>query len=315
MNRKQTSPERRPISLNRLNYVCAAVFVAAAVLFGVYVKGNQTEDNKEAPVISVEGDRIEVSVKDDEDVLLKGITAQDAEDGDITDSVVVEGIGLFEEDGSRTVTYAVVDSDNNVVHASRKLIYTDYTAPRIYMSKPLLFETNTTNLVSGVTANDCLDGDITSSVRLLSETGINVQLTGSYEAALTVSNSAGDTTTIPVTVDIYDSSERGSTPVIQLNDYIAYIDRGAKFDAGSYLKSVTINGKEYIVTEEEGTYSHDMTKEPVGANTMNYKYIGISSDVRTETPGCYEVKYTFSDSDGETGTVRLYVVVTERGAE
>ena len=313
--------------MDKLKIVCAVFFVAALALLGVYMVRDKAGQDRAEPVIKVDGDRIEVSVKDSEEALLQGVTAEDAEDGDLTDKVIVESIGRFGADGCRTVTYAVIDSDSLVGHATRKLAYTDYTPTRFSMDKPLSFEMGTTNLTSRIFAFDSLDGDLTSGVKLTSEEGIEVNQSGIYKAQLKVTNSAGATTVLPVNIEIYDPAVRSSVPLITLSDYVVYIARGADFDPAKYLQSVTTRGTEYTFTKEEGTYSvtdaaEGFTKEEgtysvadaaegTQGNTISYEYVGIESNVNPEVAGNYEVQYTFSDGMGITGMTTLYVVVTE----
>ena len=301
--------------MNKLRIVCAAFFVAALALLGVYMVRDKTGQDREEPVITIDGDLIEVSVEDGEEILMQGVTASDAEDGDLTDKVIVESIGRFGKDGRRTITYAVVDSDSLVGHATRKLAYTDYTPPRFSMDKPLSFGMGTTNLTSRIYAYDCLDGDVTSSIKLTSEEGIEVNQSGIYKAQLKASNSAGATTILPVNVEIYDPTVRSSVPLITLSDYVIYITKGEVFDPVVYLQSVMIKGTEYAFTSEAGTYSATDAPEGAQGNTINYGYAGIESNVNPEVAGNYEVQYTFSDGMGITGMTTLYVVVTEGGAE
>ncbi len=300
--------------MNKLKIVSAAFFVAALALLGVYMVRDKAGKDREEPVIMVDGDLIEVSVKDGEEALLQGVTASDAEDGDLTDKIIVESIGRFDKDGRRTVTYAVIDSDSLVAHASRKLAYSDYTPTRFSADKPLSFEMGTTNLTGRIQAYDCLDGDLTASVKLTSEEGIEVDQSGRYKAALKVTNSAGATTVLPVTVEIYDPSVRSSVPLITLSDYIVYISKGTAFDPKSYLMSVTTRGTEYAFTSEAGTFSMDDAAEAAQDNTINYKYVTIENRANPQAVGNYEVQYTFSDGTGVTGMTTLYVVVTEGGA-
>ena len=301
--------------MKKLNIVSAVFFTAALVLLGVYMVRDKVGEGRAEPVISIDGDLIEISVKDSEDALLKGVTASDAEDGDLTDKVIVESVGRFDADGHRTVTYAVIDSDNEVGHAARQLAYTDYTATRFSMDKPLSFGRGTTNLTSRIFAYDCLDGDVTANIKLTSGEGIEVSQVGNYRAQLKVTNSAGATTVLPVNVEIYDPSVSSSVPMITLSDYIVYIAKGTRFDPKSYLESVTTRGIEYSFTDEEGTYSETEAAESVTGNTINYRYVGIESSVNPEVAGNYEVQYTFSDGMGITGMATLYVVVTEGGAD
>ena len=299
--------------MNKLKVLSVAIFLAAVVLLGTYVVKSRTQGGNVAPAFSVEGDSIEVSVHDTEEALLKGVTASDQEDGDLTDSVIVESISRFNEDGSRTVTYAVIDSDNNVAHASRELRYSDYTPTQFTLRKPLAFGIGATNMTAALSAEDCLDGDITTNIRLVSEDGIEVMLPGSYSAAIQATNSAGDTSVLPVTVEIYASEVRSTMPVINLNEYIVYIPKGTAFDASALLKSVTINGTDYTVTKGAGTYGNEDADAAGPEKTVSIDSIEIQNNVKTDVPGNYEVLYTFSDRNRNTGTVRLYVVVTEGG--
>ena len=48
------------------------------------------------------------------------MTAEDERDGDVTDSLVVQEISGFNEDGTRTVTFAAVDRSGNVGYGTYK---------------------------------------------------------------------------------------------------------------------------------------------------------------------------------------------------
>ncbi|MFQ7768823.1 MAG: hypothetical protein ACLRIL_11475 [Fusicatenibacter saccharivorans] len=54
--------------------------------------------------------------------LLSGVTAYDAKDGDVTDSLAVEHISNFIEKGRRKISIVAFDSDNNVTHAEREMV-------------------------------------------------------------------------------------------------------------------------------------------------------------------------------------------------
>ena len=94
---------------------------------------------------------------------------------------------------------------------------------------------------------------------------------------------------------------------------MVYVEKGQYFDEEEYLKSIMINGTEYSMTEEEGSYhpSYDYSDED--ENTISYDDVDISSDVDTDVSGYYVVEYSFTDTEFDTGTgnARLYVVVEE----
>ncbi len=123
--------------MKRLKAICIIIFILTAAGFGYYqFKGIKNVD-KLAPLISIDNKVMEVSTKDDTQTLLSGVTANDTKDGDVTSSIVIEGMSTFLEKGRRLVTYAAFDSDLHVSKATREIIYTDYISPR-FILKSLL---------------------------------------------------------------------------------------------------------------------------------------------------------------------------------
>lgn len=94
-------------------------FAVDAVLIGIgaFLYVNQ---DKNAPEITFPETAIVYEDGMAKEELLEGITAYDSEDGDVTDALVVEKISTA-SDGRVIVTYAAVDSANNVTQKSRML--------------------------------------------------------------------------------------------------------------------------------------------------------------------------------------------------
>lgn len=111
----------------------------------------------------MDNSEISVSIHADEAELLSGVTAYDAKDGDVTDSLAVEHISNFIEKGRRKISIVAFDSDNNVTHAEREMVYNDYTSPVFSLDGPLRFSVNADDLTEGLSAEDCLDGTITNA--------------------------------------------------------------------------------------------------------------------------------------------------------
>ena len=303
--------------MRRLRTLSLTLFIASLILFGINFYRKSICEDKTGPVFQIEDNVIEVSVKDDEKALLKGLTATDAADGDVTDSVIVESISPFTGTGRRIVNYAAFDSDNHVTHAKRELAYTDYRASQFHLSKPLSFAMNATNLLDGITVDDCIDGDLTKSVKLMSDEEIDTSHVGEYSARFTVTNSAGGVSYLPVTIEIYDASVQYRRPQLKLKDYVVYLEKGEYFDEEEYLSSITINGTEYSMTDEAGTYGARYVSQDETDETIGYNRVDIESDVDTDVSGYYEVTYTFDDTVENTGTglARLYVVILEGRAD
>lgn len=302
--------------MKRLRRVSIILFIISVIVFGIFWYKERILEDQTGPVFSMDGNTFTISVKDDESALLSGITASDAKDGDVTKSIIVEAVSPFTGTGHRIVNYAAFDSDNHVTHARRELIYSDYTAPRFTMSKPLTFPMNAPNLLEGVRAEDCIDGDITSSIKMMSDEEIDTAHVGEYSSRLKVTNSAGGVSYLPVTIEIYDSSVRYKRPQLDLKSYIVYVNKGDYFNEEEYIDKVTIESKEYTPVNDGGTYGEKYRNGEDNENTIDYSYIEIDSDVDTDITGCYEVNYAVEDTVNGTGTgtSRLYVVVTEEGS-
>ena len=297
--------------MRRLRTLSITLFIASLILFGINFYRKSIYEDKTGPVFQIENNVVQVSVKDDQKALLKGLTATDSADGDVTDSVIVESISPFTGTGRRIVNYAAFDSDNHVTHVRRELAYTDYRASQFHLRKPMSFAMNATNLLDGITVDDCIDGDLTKSVKLMSDEEIDTSHVGEYSARLKVTNSAGGVSYLPVTIEIYDASVQYRRPQLKLTDYVVYIEKGEYFDEEEYLSSITINGTEYSMTDEAGTYGAQYLSQDETEKTIGYDRVEIESDVDTDVSGYYEVEYSFEDTEENTGTghARLYVVV------
>ena len=96
---------------------------------------------------------------------------------------------------------------------------------------------------------------------------------------------------------------------------MVYVERGSDFDERDYLTSIVINGTNYSLTEEEGSYGNSVAAQEETRRTINYDMVDIESEVDTDVTGYYEVLYSFEDTVYKTGTgkVRAYVVVNDGG--
>ena len=261
---------------------------------GVYVLHSRQTRDTAAPVISFAEDALSLSVHDAQDVLLDGVTAWDDRDGDVTASLVVEGVSSIHSDDSATVTYAAFDRAGNVTKAQRAVRYTDYEDPRFSLSAPLIFRSGfTVDLFRYVTASDPVDGDISDRIKATLTGGeTSISEIGIHEVELRVTNSMGDTARLTVPVEVYASSDYNAT--VKLSDYLVYVNAGSAFAPESYLQGMTAGYREYSVSQ----LSDDGAK------------IDIRSNVRTDVPGAYDVTYTVSHGS-YTGYTRLIVIVEE----
>ena len=295
--------------MKKLRAASVIVFIACLALLGVSAfKGGANKGP--GPVISIDSGLIEVSVSDGEEALKRGVTATDAAGNDVTDTLEVESVSPLNEAGHRVVTYVAFDSGNKLARAQREVSYSDYTSPRFHFERPLLFPADSSNLLSGVTVEDSLDGVRFDNIWIQYDGVIDVSMPGEYPVVLETTNSAGDAVSLPVTIEIYDETVRAGLPIIKLKEYVVYLEEGAQWNPRQYLDSVTIGGSEYAVT----TTGSETAPAPAAGNVIDAGRINVTGTVDTKVPGNYEVIYTCEDTETGTGTgsVRLYVVVTER---
>ncbi len=267
--------------MNKLRLAVILLFAVVAAVF-LTVRVASLFKKTSTPVITADPE-LEISVREDmEEQLLRGVTASDKKDGDLSDRVMIADISELIGDQTVKVTYIVFNSDRKMSSLERTVRLTDYTPPRFRLEKPLTFETKSKATLSDrLFAEDVIDGDISSSIRISvgSETNTEIPMT------VEVTNSLGDTVSLDLTITIL-SADSGR-PVITLTDYLIYLPAGSDFDAGAYLVSVTASGERNI---------------PLSAVT-------VQSEPDTAVPGAYTVTYTYTASSGKTGTATLIVVV------
>lgn len=290
--------------MRRVRVIVCLLFVVSCVVFGVHMVKTRMVEDHTPPTISCKGDSIEVSVTAEESELLKGVKAKDDKDGDITKSVRISSMSHFIEKGKRTVTYIVFDKANQAGTAQRTLVYTDYTSPKIHLTKPLRYSSNRTgsvNFIENVTAEDCLDGDITSQVRMTMGDSYYTDQPGEYPVTFQVSNSAGDVCSVPVNFTVVDGNDRteSNKEYPMLSEYIAYTKVGVPIDVGAYLTGVVRGNSEL-------TFAADMDYIGFGPES-----IGIGVNVDFNQPGVGTVDYVYTSPEGVTAVTKLYVVVEE----
>lgn len=252
-------------------FICsAAIYIGCRIYAGVMT-------DHTPPVISG-GDAIEVSVEDPKEKLLEGMTAKDDRDGDVTDSLVVQEISEFDDEGNRTVRYAAVDDSGNVGYYSRTMTYTDYRQPTFAMSSPLRFPMGTSfNICEGITASSVLDGDLSDKIKYTLDRAVSYATTGTYEVEFRVMDSAGRTSYLKTVLEVYDPSEERIE--VTLSDYLVYIRANSEFHASAYFEEASVDGD-----------------------------LDIQSTVNTSKAGVYYTDYVVTDNR-LTGKSRLVVVV------
>ena len=202
--------------MSKLRIASILVCIASVLMYCGYNYYDNKATDTNGPVIERESDEISVSIEDGKEALLQGITAIDEKDGDVTDSVVIESVSRFIND-KKVVTYVAFDRDRNVGKASREVVYTDYTSPKLSSENGFPFAKGTNSVLDGLTATDCIDGDITSQIKVSPGFYVNTEDPGQYEFQYQVANESGDVEYLPVTVEVYDPADMALIPQLYLN--------------------------------------------------------------------------------------------------
>ncbi len=253
-----------------MRYIKCLLIVLLVLVGSLYAATNLSRSlsgRDVPPQIRCESQELQVSVSDPEAVLLSGVSAVDAQDGDLSSQIRIQGISKLITDNTAKITYIVFDSHGNAASVTRMLRYTDYCKPHFTVDAPLVYSENEEiTLLDRLSAWDALDGDLTKAIRVS-----NLTATSDPEirtVSVQVTNSMGDTARLELPVVIHTGLV--VRPTIYLKEYLLYLDQGSAFDPWGYLDSV-------------------MT--PIGPGKL--EQVEITSQVDLETPGTYYVYYRY----------------------
>ena len=263
----------------------SVLIIVAMIYTGFIFLDHREQTHGESPVISVSDKVLEVSVKDKDKKLLKGVKASDKEDGNITSRVFIENISEFDENKERTITYAVFDNDDHITRATRKIKYNDYKAPTFDIAFPLVtrYFGNRSYYLQHVKAKSSVDGDISSKLNFKV---INPDITSPYDLIeYQVTDSTGTTSTIRLKAN--DIIGDGKVE-INLYDNLIYVDKGTNIHPMAYVEEV-----KYLDMEDQELYRN----------------IKVQTDYNPDKAGTYEFIYHVTAPNGDYGVSKLVVVV------
>ena len=275
--------------MRALRIVTVILFAVSLVFAGWANHRYYSQLNTDYPTIVNTVEELEISVQDPPEAMFAGLTASDATDGDLTDRIMVASVSHFLEPATVRVKYVVFDNHNNSATLTRRVHYTDYTAPMFLLDKaPVYTVGNSFDLLKHIRVEDCLDGDISDRIRVISNM-VNNYSVGNYPVVLEVSNSCGDTAQITIWVT-YQAKE--STAAVALQQYVVYQKQGETFKPERWIASVT---------DRQGAH-------------LNLDDVEVQGNLDVNTPGVYSLVYSYSDGK-LSGQSTLTVVVTEGGGD
>lgn len=233
------------------------------------------EDN-EGPKITFSEDKDTEYTSDiTKEDLLKGVTAQDNRDGDVTDSLTVETIYPKNDGKQVAVIFVAKDQENNVTKKEFTMENKDGidTDPQI-------------GLIDNEDLSDAADSTDNTEAAPADETqaAAAVDSTEPSQDDLTPEEQAQKTQEDKI------AQLSPQDPKMYLTTYYVEIPVGTTLDKLSYVKDI-----------QDDT---ELTSEL-------YKKIQISGDVDTNTPGTYELTYYVVDNSGNSSNGAILTVVVK----
>lgn len=268
----------------RLGTVIA--FIAALLLLG-YTCFVVSKRDTSAPVITDNVGELHLESTQGDHALLEGLTAKDDRDGDLTDKIMVERLSRFVEPGVCNVSYVVFDKSNNIGRYERKVVFDNYTPPRISLEKPLVYyEGNEVTFMDRLKLTHALEGDISHKLKL-EASNVDSSEVGVYEIQLRAVTLYGEEiyARLPLNVIAYNAQ----APVINLKQNLVYVKQGEPFNPKLYITDVK-----------------DCNK-----NDIDISVVYVFSQVDVSKPGYGQVRMEVTDSWGHKGVTYLTVIVEE----
>ncbi len=208
-----------------------------------------------------------------------GVEAHDARDGNLTSSITVSGTVDMNTTGTYVLTYTVADAAGNTDTATRTVTVVDTTAPALTLlgDANMTHAKNTAWVDPGATANDSLDGNLTSSITITGTVDVNT--TGVYTLTYSVSDGASNETNATRTVNVGQASTHTADLNTTIQMEMLWVEPGT-FTMGSPTTEAGrgTNETEHNVTLTKGFYlgKYEVTQAQYEA-VMNGNGDGLSA--------------------------------------
>lgn len=213
---------------------------------------------------------------------MENVTATDTEDGDLTSKIIITSNQVnMDVVGTYSITYSVTDKDNATTTKEVQVSVLENQKPEITATDLEIIEGSKFIPLSGVSAKDKEDGDLTQNIQV-EKNAVDTSKVGSYEVIYSVSDSYSQMVTKSIIVTVVKDME----PVIEATDKEVTINQ--KF---SPLDGITSSDK------EDGDLTDQVT---VIENTVDTKKIGT-----------YQVTYQVKDSYGHIVTKSIMISIVK----
>ncbi|PEJ58847.1 hypothetical protein CN692_07685 [Bacillus sp. AFS002410] len=212
---------------------------------------------------------------------LKGVTAEDSFDGNLTDYIRVFGTIDNSRPNTSTLTYIVSDKSGNKTSLSRKITVIDNIKPKILgaLTKTIAID-SIFDEYDGVYAYDNVDEELSENIKVSGS--VDTKKKGEYILTYTVSDIAGNVATVTRKISVIDNVK----PVF----------------TGTTNETITIGNK---FNTRAGVAATDNVDSDLTKN------IEVTGFVNTNVTGTYTLTYTVSDTSGNVVTVTRKITVID----
>ncbi len=242
------------------------------ILFVICVLTVITEDRDAPEIIFGEEDIVYVQ-GEDINQLLTGVSAIDKVDGDVSNTLTIEGVNVLLGSRKVNIIYAARDTYNNIVKSSRIVKYQELEASSNPTEIP---EDIDQSIEESDIATEDVNSEVTNSVEELEENP-DAEQPNEVTPAEETEEDSEDTEPLVSTGD----------PIIKLNTYSVTIEAGANFNYMNYIK------------------------EAVDDKDDAWRRIYINGNYSTKVPGEYSLRYSITDSDGNHSNVETLVLIVQ----
>ena len=252
----------------------------------MYWISNAFNVDVDVPSITLNGDNPLV-LQAGTDYVEPGFTSTDNVDGDITNSVQVEGLDTLDSNkpGEYVLSYKVTDTAGNTAEVTRTIHVVDEENPYITLTDGTVeVEAGSDYVEPGFSATDNVDGDITDKVEVTGD--LDISKPGEYTLTYTVTDSSNNSFSVTRKVIVVDTT----APELKL-----------KGDSKVVVEAAT----DYV---EPGYTATDIVD---GDITESVKVYGF---VDTKKPGDYTLVYIVKDAVGNESVVTRTVTVQDTTA-
>lgn len=259
----------------RMTIALAGTGVCLFVLFLFLYTGK----DRKAPEIQFDGSAVTYREGEDVSVLLEGVSARDAKDGDVSATLTVSSFYPLADGQTAKVYYAASDKAGNVAREFR-IIYYQADGSGALLPSGLEDETSGEESGAGTDAVNTLEAETQPPVTGVPETEPEPPATQPSETE-PPETQARETEPEP--------AASPEAPVLTLGQTEVTINRGQNFYFGSYIASIT----------DDKDSQDDL-----------FRRLNVNGDYDTNTPGTYRIRIFAVDTDGNRSnevTLTLHV--------